>query len=172
MNDQNESFYIRLATPDDALTCAKIHIKSWNFAYSKIVPKNIIDSHNEKRAGMWSALLNNNECNQYVIVFENQIIGFVGIDRPGDDRKDTDFCEIGGLYLDPDYIGKGFSQKAIDWAKKEIIKRGFSGVSLWVLKENRRAITFYEKNGFRSDGILLPSGIGNTLKMHYICSLL
>ncbi len=35
---------------------------------------------------------------------------------------------------------------------EEIEKEGVSNVCLWVLKDNIRARTFYEKNGFRVSG--------------------
>ena len=44
-------------------------------------------------------------------------------------------------------------------------------MSLWVLNQNLRAISFYQKNGFRSDGTVRPSGIGDALKSRYICLL-
>ena len=59
------------------------------------------------------------------------------------------------LYVLADYYGKGVGRKLMD-AGLEHIKR-FSQVCLWVLKENRRAIRFYEKCGFLPDGTEMTS---------------
>ena len=53
------------------------------------------------------------------------------------------------------YYGKGVGRKLMD-VGLEHIKR-FPQVRLWVLKENRRAIHFYEKCGFLPDGSEMTS---------------
>ena len=53
------------------------------------------------------------------------------------DMPDTVF-ELSGLYLGPDYIGKGYGKLTMDRIKREISARGYNTISLWVLDQNDR----------------------------------
>jgi len=78
--------------------------------------------------------------------------------------------ELVGLYLAPDYIGKGFGRHTMEEIKAMILQRGYSAVSLWVLTENFRAKAFYEKCGFVADGVQKDSGLLNIKEERYILS--
>ena len=162
-------FDIRLATLDDAKCCADIHAESWNFAYSDIVPNEIINEHNAKWPLIWNKMLTYNIDSHYVIVLDGVIIGFLTITISRDNDLKESFYEIVGLYLSPNYIGLGFGKRAMDWIKREIKKRGYNSIFLWVLQANNRAIAFYEKSGFISDGKVKPSGLADTREVRYIC---
>lgn len=162
-------FDIRLATIDDAKNCADIHAKSWLFAYSDIVPKEIINEHNTRWLMIWNKMLANNNQSHYVITLDDIIIGFLTIAVSRDKDLKESFFEIIGLYLAPEYIGVGYGKQAMDWIKKEIKSRGYDKISLWVLEENNRARIFYEKSGFKADGKVKPSGLADTREVRYIC---
>ena len=161
-------FEIRLATLDDANCCADIHAKSWNFAYSDIVPKEIIDEHNARWLMIWNRMLANNNESHYVITLDDVIIGFLTITIPRDNDLEETYYEIVGLYLSPRYIGLGLGKQSMDWMKKEISSRGYNDISLWVLEENNRAREFYEKAGFMHDGKTKKSGLADTLEVRYL----
>lgn len=161
---------IRLAILDDAKYCANIHAASWNFAYSDIVAKEIIDKHNSRWPMIWDKLLINNIDSHYVIKLDDLIIGFLTITVARDDDLNESFYEIVGLYLVPEHIGAGYGKQTMDWIKKEIKSRGYDKISLWVLEENNRARRFYEKLGFKADGKIKPSGLAETLEVRYICN--
>lgn len=162
------SLEIREAVPADAAKCADIHMKSWVFAYQDCVPMEIIKERNAKRPAMWKELLENNKGSQYVVTEEGRIIGIVGINPPRDEDLPEDVYELGGLYMDPGFVGKGAGKFAMDWVKKEIASRGYRAVSLWVLDKNVRAKAFYERNGFRWDGTQKDSGLGEHKIERYI----
>ncbi len=162
-------FDIRLATLDDAKYCADIHAQSWSFAYSDIVPKEIIDKHNSRWPMIWNKMLANNIDSHYVITLDDVIIGFLTIAVSRDEDLKESFFEIIGLYFAPEYIGAGYGKQAMDWIKKEIKSRGYDKISLWVLEENNRARRFYEKSGFVSDGKIKSSGLADTQEVRYIC---
>ena len=54
--------------------------------------------------------------------------------------------EIIALYVLKDYYGKGVSEQLMHAAFVALDQ--FSEIYLWVLKDNKRAIAFYQKNGF------------------------
>ncbi len=160
---------IRLATLEDAKYCADIHAKSWSFAYSDIVPKEIIDEHNARWPMIWNKMLANNNESHYVVILDSRIIGFLTIAVSRDDDLNKSFYEIIGLYLDPDFIGDGYGKQSMTWIKKEVKSRGYDKISLWVLEENSRARRFYEKSGFKADGKIKPSGLADTKEIRYFC---
>lgn len=162
------NFNIREAIPSDAEKCAGIHMRSWVFAYGNCVPMSFIEQNNARRPEMWHRLLENNDAAHYVITDDGNVIGFLTINPPRDGDLSDDIYELRGLYLDPDYVGKGFGKQAMDWVKKEVLSRGYKAVSLWVLDENYRAKAFYEKSGFKADGKIKESGLGSTKEERYI----
>lgn len=164
-------FNIRLAVSDDAPKCADIHMKSWIFAYSHCVPMEIIERKNACRPAVWKSLLASGKDIHFVVTFHDEIIGFFAINPANDkDLPDTVY-ELSALYLDPEYIGKGFGKQTMDWIKNEISVRGYQKISVWVLDQNYRAKAFYEKNGFKSDGVFKTSGLGETQEERYICEM-
>ena len=59
--------------------------------------------------------------------------------------------EIIALYFLKDYYGKGIAQKLMKAALTALDY--FSEIFLWVLKDNKRAIAFYQKIGFTLKGV-------------------
>ncbi len=164
-------FQIRLATLDDAPRCADIHGRSWMFAYSDAVGKDIIESYNARWLFVWKKMLENNTDTHYVILEGDTIVGFTSINPSRDADAPDGMFELTGLYLDPDHIGKGYGKRAMDFVKHEASARGYTVISLWMLDQNNRAKRFYEKAGFAPDGTKKNSGLGNTQEERYICKL-
>ena len=167
----DQKFFIRPAALEDAPKCADIHMRSWVFAYSQYIPMEIIEQHNTRRPVMWEKMLKNNIDTHFVAVYQGKIIGITSINSPRDQDLPNTVYELTGLYFDPDYIGKGFGKKTMDWVKNEISTRGYRKISLWVLSQNTRAKTFYEKNGFKPDGDVKSSVLGDTFEERYICEI-
>ena len=165
-------FDIRLAILDDAKYCADIHAKSWLFAYSHIVPNEIIIEHNARWLMIWNKMLANNKESHYVVTLDDVVIGFLTIAVSRDNDLKGSFYEIVGLYLSPNYIGLGFGKRTMNWIKEEIKSRGYDKISLWVLEENNRARSFYEKMGFVTDGEIKPSGLADAQEVRYVCKFL
>ena len=75
-------------------------------------------------------------------------VGFVGYGDRGDEAPNTG--EIFALYVLAEYYGKGVAQQLMKAGLQQLMN--YPQICLWVLKENKRAIRFYEKNGFRLNG--------------------
>ena len=76
-----------------------------------------------------------------------KVVGFISY---GNFRDETiQAGEIIALYVLKDYYGKGIAQKLIKAAL--IALNHFSEIFLGVLKDNKRAIAFYQKMGFTFD---------------------
>ncbi|MDT8718436.1 GNAT family N-acetyltransferase [Clostridium sp. 19966] len=68
-----------------------------------------------------------------------------------------------GIYLLPEYCKMVIGFELINWGLKELKKRGYNKVTLWVLEENIYARKFYEKVGFNHDGMVKEIIIGKKL---------
>jgi len=84
-----------------------------------------------------------------LIALENdKVIGFVGYGDRGAEAPDCG--EIFALYVLSDYYGKGVGAQLMQAGLERL--RDYPEVSLWVLKDNARAIRFYRKCGFVPTG--------------------
>ncbi|MDR3047470.1 MAG: GNAT family N-acetyltransferase [Bacteroidales bacterium] len=77
--------------------------------------------------------INFNDIKTYCLIFETNVLGFIGINNK----------KIEMLFLSPEIIGKGYGQKLVTFAIKKF------GVNLVdVNEQNIKARAFYEKMGF------------------------
>ena len=79
---------------------------------------------------------------------DDRVVGFVGYGK----NRDEDLPESGvifAIYILEEYYGRGVG-KALMQAGLD--KLDYPTVAVWVLKDNKRAIRFYEKCGFCIDG--------------------
>ena len=140
----------KMETDEEIKGKAYVHWKSWHEAYTGIVSQEYLDKLTlekcEKMAFSWP--------DNIIVAKENgNVIGFVCYGDRGEEAPDVG--EIFALYVLADYYGKGVGRKLMDVGLEQITH--FSQVRLWVLKENRRAIRFYEKCGFQPDGTEMTS---------------
>jgi ribosomal protein S18 acetylase RimI-like enzyme len=74
------------------------------------------------------------ECHKLVACVEDQVVGFIGIDKQ----------DIGWLYVDPAHSGQGIG--------RHLLQRGLEAIgtkaNVHVLDGNKRAISLYQSEGF------------------------
>ncbi len=145
-----------METDEEIKGKAYVHWKSWHEAYPGIVDQGYLDAMTlekcEKMAYSWPD-------NLIVAKDNNRVIGFVGYGDRGDEAPDTG--EIFALYVLAEYYGKGVAQQLMKAGLQQLTN--YPEICLWVLKENKRAIRFYEKCGFVSSGEQqISSNIGAT----------
>ncbi len=78
-----------------------------------------------------------------------RVVGFAGDGKYRDDTL-PDTGEVFALYILQDDYGTGVGQQLIDAALQQLAE--YLRIALWGLKNNARAIRFYQKNGFTFDG--------------------
>jgi GNAT superfamily N-acetyltransferase len=81
----------------------------------------------------------------FVAVREGRIIGTIGCNREG---------HIRGMAVLPEHQGSGTAQRLLDAAEAEMRVFGCRRVTLDTTQPLRRAIRFYERNGYRATGIV------------------
>jgi len=80
----------------------------------------------------------------------NNIVGFVGCDANWfSKREQRRVGAVHELVVLPDYMGMGIGRALMKKALEYFLSRGLDRAELWVGDENRRAMEFYEKLGFK-----------------------
>jgi ribosomal protein S18 acetylase RimI-like enzyme len=133
-------------TEKDLKGKAYVHWKSWHEAYPGILDKSYLDRMTLEK------------CEEIALKFpdhlliaedDGKVIGFVSYgDCRDEDLADTG--EIYAIYILEEYYGQGIGSRLMKEALKELKDPSLTVV--WVLKENCRAIRFYERFGFHPDG--------------------
>ena len=135
----------QMETEDEIKGKAYVHWRSWHEAYSNLVSQEYLDKLTlekcEEMAFKWSD-------NILVAKDADRVIGFVGYGDRGKEAPETG--EVFALYVLSEFYGKGVAQQLMKAALKQL--KNYSQICLWVLKENKRAIRFYQKCGFVPDG--------------------
>lgn len=139
-----------METDEEIKGKAYVHWKSWHEAYSGIISQEYLDNLTLEKCEKWAFSWPNNTL---VAKDRDNVIGFVCYGDRGDDAPDVG--EIFALYVLADFYGKGVGLKLMKAGLEQI--KTFLQVRLWVLKENKRAIRFYEKCGFQPDGAEMMS---------------
>lgn len=160
-------YKIRYADVNDAKILGEIHSKSWKIAYKGIVPDDALNNITvEKRQKYFEKALTKGWEEDAIIYYDDIPMGLICIGKCRDFDKDKAYGEIWGIYLLPDYWNKGFGSLLIEWGIKELRKRNYNKVTLWVLEDNYQAKNFYEKLGFKHDGTIKEINLGKALKEH------
>ena len=72
---------------------------------------------------------------------------------------------IVGVYVDPEFRGRGVIQPLFDAALDWVRERGLDYARLYVHSDNSRARRAYERAGFRPTGVTLAGSIGLELEL-------
>ena len=128
----------RMETEDEIRGKAFVAWRAWQEAYPGLVSQEYLDRSTLEK------------CEE--VAFRLTEGFFVAKDCGRGDRGEEapDTGEVFALYVLSEYYGKGVGRLLMDAALDEL--KSYPKVCLWTLKENRRAIRFYEKCGFRATG--------------------
>jgi ribosomal protein S18 acetylase RimI-like enzyme len=141
---------IRKAIFEDATAIARIHVGTWRTAYAGIVPDDYLASlSEEQRTKSWQRHLTDGRTIIWVAEKDGQVIGWVagGASRDADAQGDS---EVYAIYVSSQHWACGVGRELM--AKMEDSFPDGQSTTLWVLRDNQRAIRFYEKVGYRPDG--------------------
>jgi len=151
---------LRIARLEDAEGIAVVHVETWQECYKGVVPASYLESLNvEERSKGWRYILSHTEQSCFVVELNSKIIGWVTCGRNRDGRS-SEIYEIYGIYVLPQYWGTNAGYSLFGAAIETLDALHPTLISLWVLTENERAQSFYEKQGFTRDGIVKQVDIG------------
>ncbi len=142
----------RKAVPADAPHIADIHVRSWQVAYRDIVPSEYLAALSvAQRERTWQKILTGDTTETWLLEDGAKVVGWISVGPSRDADAAPSTRELYAIYVDPSHWGGGIGSRL--WAETEIRMRSnaVSSVTLWVLKENARALRFYQSQQFVVD---------------------
>ena len=138
---------IRPATADDAPAIAHVQVETWRSAYRGIVADDFLDSFSEEnRTCRWREIVQRPE--QITLLAETEGHGVIAFANGGPERDGRKGFrgELCGLYVLPNWHGRGIGRRLVGTFTRWLIDSGLDTMMVWVLADNpfRR---FYEHLG-------------------------
>ena len=153
-----------METPEEIEDKSLVHWQTWREAYDDLLPAEFQETMTLERCRFFSQKYSENTL---IAIDGLKVIGFISYVNFRDETIQAG--EIIALYVLKDYYGKGIAQKLMKEALTTLEQ--FSEIFLWVLKENKRAIAFYQKMGFTVDGPEKILELGKPVKeLRMVCS--
>ena len=149
------SIVFRSAHSGDVRGIAEVHVRSWQAAYRGQVPDSYLEGLSvEKRELMWTEILKDQMGGVLVAEDEAKIVGFSSFGPVRDEGENRLLTgEIYSIYVLEDFWNLGIGRTLMENSLTALERDGFGSVKVWVLETNQRAISFYEKFGFKTDGL-------------------
>ena len=153
-----------METPEEIEGKSLVHWQTWREAYDDLLPADFQETMTLEKCRFFSQKYPENTL---IAMDGKKVVGFISY---GNFRDETiQAGEIIALYVLKDYYGKGVSKQLMHAAFVALDQ--FSEIYLWVLKENKRAIAFYQKMGFTFDGQEQILKLGKPVKeLRMMCS--
>lgn len=123
--------------------------EAWREGYRGIVPERVLEGLDEAGlAAGWAQLLDRLPRGTLVAEREGRVAGVAatGPSRDGD-AVPLRTGEVYSLYVEPSSWGEGIGARLLKGALQVLLVEEYSEATLWVLRENRKARTFYEGAG-------------------------
>ena len=154
----------QMETPEEIEGKSLIHWQTWREAYDDLLPAEFQETMTLEKCRFFSQKYPENTL---IAMDGMKVVGFISY---GNFRDETiQAGEIIALHVLKDYYGKGVSEQLMHAAF--VALDHFSEIYLWVLKENQRAIAFYQKMGFTVDGQEKILELGKPVKeLRMMCS--
>ena len=150
-----------METEEEIRGKAFVHWKSWQESYAGIVDAEYLSRMSvercEESARRWPE-------NTWVAKDGERVIGFTVACRICDKSgAQTGEGEVRAIYVLEEYQRLGIGYALMQQALKTL--SGCRVVCVWVLKDNRKAIRFYERVGFRADGAEQDYTLGTPVRI-------
>ena len=153
-----------METPEEIEGKSLVHWQTWREAYDDLLPAEFQETMTLDKCRFFSQKYPENTL---IAMDGKKVVGFISYGNFCDEAIQAG--EIIALYVLKDYYGKGVSKQLMHAAFVALDQ--FSEIYLWVLKENKRAIAFYQKMGFTFDGQEQILKLGKPVKeLRMICS--
>ena len=142
---------IRELKTDDHDTVIGIVNENWRHQYRDYVnPLLLNEAGCQERAESMKRDFESNRLSEYVWEEEGRVLGLLSIGST-EERDKADAFEIWRLYLSAESRGRGIGSALLAFGERQAADRGFHEILIWAFRENRRAVSFYQNHGYRSD---------------------
>jgi GNAT superfamily N-acetyltransferase len=145
---------LRHAEQTDAMAVARVHVRSWQVAYRKLMPDDYLDHlRPEDRANKYDFGNLDPLRPQTIVATESGDIRGFATTAPAQESNMSGYGELCALYVDPDHWGRGIGVALVSAARNRLFDLGFRSAILWVLVGNVRAERFYLMDHWTPDGV-------------------
>jgi ribosomal protein S18 acetylase RimI-like enzyme len=144
----------RKAEIADVSGIVDVHVESWRLAYAGLVPEDFLAgmlAHlgSGQRFRFWRRQILCPESRFFVAPEEGRIIGWIQAGKSRDEDS-PETLEIYAIYVLPSHWRRGVGTELMMRVEREV--PASKATTLWVLHNNRAAIDFYTRFGYRPDG--------------------
>ncbi len=143
--DSKDEYLIRKNILEDQAQMARIKVDGWRNAYDQIIASQYLNSLDyEAQTERYIRSFEEYKDLVLVAVKDDEILGYSCFDSKDDMKYDS---ELVSLYIKPEYIGHGIGTSLFRETAKELYQQNKNNMIVWCLKENTKAIKFYEHLG-------------------------
>jgi GNAT superfamily N-acetyltransferase len=148
---------IRPISVSDIVSFVDMINRSWLDTYPnseigldyQTLKKLLEESKTDERISKFQNNIEAGKCsNFFVMLVENKLIGATELILQN--ISELEYGKIQILYLDPNYIGKGYGRVLMNFAINKLKDLGAKHLVVEVTEYNQRAISFYQKFGFNN----------------------
>jgi GNAT superfamily N-acetyltransferase len=170
--EPDDEVTIRTADESDAAGIAQVHVRSWQEAYTGIVPDAYLAGLDPAaRTLAWQDGLRRGPgdgVHTWVATLGGRVVGFVSVGPARDEDAGHADREIYSIYLEPEQWGQGVARDLLRTVVAETGDR--TPIRLWVLAGAERARHFYRRHGFSPDGVEKYEDVGGAelLQVRYL----
>lgn len=147
-----QTIAIHPAVGSDAAAMALIHEQSATVAYRHIFPPDAPFPAAETR-DLWAQHLASPGAFALLAEDSGLAVGFIAAGPQTEGGAVAGSGEIHGLHIRPTHWRRGIGRRLVEDALARLRADGFRACVVWVLRENRRGRDFYERTGWRPDGV-------------------
>lgn len=147
---------IRPARVADADGLGEVHVRSWQWAYDGVLDADGLAALSvADRASRWRTGLADPDRTVATFVADDgdRVVGFVSVGPGREDVGGPEVGELWAIYLLPEVAGLGLGRRLHDTGLEWLRARGYGRALLWVITGNARGRAFYERQGWRPDGL-------------------
>jgi len=136
---------IRKANSNDLQKISEITSNAWNINYKGIIDDDFLKTRtveNFFKRGLEFKWLEDSQIDTFIYEENNLIKGFIS----GNDYNKDNWCEIGRLYVDPEFQNSGIGKKLLEYMKEYYKKMHYKNMVIWTIKGLPNN-SFYDKFG-------------------------
>ncbi len=142
---------IRRLKTEDIVTVCRFVNDNWTSVYQGYVnPSLLTEDGCRQRAMHLKEDFQSKRLSEYVYTANNQAAGLLSC-GPTEEKDYKDAFEIWRIYIASAYQGRGIGSQLLKFAEDAAIEQGYSEILIWAFKNNRHALSFYMKHGYRID---------------------
>ncbi len=142
---------IRPLENQDVEAVCRIVNENWKNVYAGYVGPSLLDSDGcAERARRLKSDFASRRFSEYVWDEDGQVAAMLSFGDAGD-ADAAGMLEIWRLYVAARFQGMGIGRKLLAFAERQAEAQGRKRIVIWAFRENGRAVSFYQKNGYCID---------------------